>query len=279
VDANGGVYVLGDSSQPSSNFAYIPYLSGGWSQLAVAITGMSGGLLRDVDASGDTGAMVALQQNATGAHSLVAWALPGSDSTPVDTADRGSQPKGIAKGTNGMSYVANFATDGVEGVWPPGSISIINNSSLGIPIVVPAVPTLDFQPNDISFFTRDGVNYLGLVGRTTAGTNQAWRVTLNDGGMPMMDSSIRRMTLSTTMYSNDQYCAVSADGTLFWVTDPQFNTVTVIDTDNNWQGHQVSVFGQPEYIATYVPEPSSLIALLTGAVGLIGLRRRRRQKF
>lgn len=274
VNSDGGVYVLGNSSQ-LSNYAYIPYVYG-WSPGSMAINDVSNGYLRDVDAGGiDTGATIALK-GYTNDHSMVTSAVGGAVASPVETGDRGNQPRAIAEGTNGLSYIANWVTADSDGfVDVPGSISVIS-SGLGS-AVASAVLTPDFQPNDISFFTRDGVNYLGIVGITTSGVNQAWRVTLDPSGIPMMDSGVQKLTLSSgSQHSNSQRVDVSPDGSTLWVTDPGWKGITAIDTGSDWTGHQlVMTSGAPVYVGTYVPEPGSLVAILTGLVGLAGLRRRR----
>lgn len=278
VDENGGVYVLGgryrDSlNQIHSNYAYITSATGTWTDASVKVVNLWNTSFADIATNGSQ-AIIANRVIGSGFADQT-WTTAVTNGAPTGPAylnDNGYFPRGIAVGTNGYSYIANYSTEvtSPEGPANVGSISVVNNNPLASKAA--AIALADFRPTDIAFLTVNGIDYLGLVGIGSGGS-EARRYTLDANGMPVLEGFAQKELDD----SADHFGAASGDGTLFWVTNPQANTVTVLDT-LNWTVHSVGVAGTAGYITTLVPEPSSIIALLTGAVGLLGLRRRRNRR-
>lgn len=277
VDANGGVYVLGgrwsDGSNMHSNYAYVS--SGdAWAHSTVNIVDLPTTALMDISATG-VGSQAVIANRGGGFwfdQTCATGANGASASAPNPLNDGGYFPRGIAAGANGFSYIANYSTELTLNAGPSnvGSISVINSVSLGK--ASEAFQLGEFRPTDIAFMALGGLDYLGIVGVTTGGVSQALRLTIDPAtGLPIMNTAV----LASLDGSSGHYAAGSADGSLFWATNPQANTVTVLDT-LSWQIQSVTVAGSASYIAGWVPEPSSIVALLTGGIGLLGLRRRRK---
>lgn len=279
VDSNGGIYVIGGRYQDNynklhSNYAYITS-SNNWAGANVSVVNLQTTSLADIDTLG-TQAMIAHRDLYSGVIDQT-WVTRVDGSTVMSTQnldDQGYLPSAIAAGTNGYTYIANGATEddpeiGLENI---GSISIMDNDLMFR--VGPAFQLDTFRPTDISFFTLNGVNYLGLVG-DDEGFSQAIRLTLGEDGLPLPLSGLyHRLDAST-----DHFCTVSADGSLMWATNPQTNTVTALDT-LTWTSHTEALPGAAGYIAMLtsreVPEPASALALFTGIIGLAGYARMRR---
>jgi hypothetical protein len=278
VDANGGVYVLGGRWQDGfgnmhSNYAYITS-SNGWSSANVSIVNVSSSSLADIATSGSQ-AMIANRNLSSGwADQTWATAVSGTTANPStlpNDALSGYFPRGIAMGDNGFSYIANYSTEVAPNMGPSdpgvGSISVVGSN-------LPAIQLGSFRPTDIAFLSVGGIDYLGVVGVTNEGINQAMRLTLGADGQPILGSALTTVLGGST----DHFCSASANGIVLWATNPQANTVTAIDTQS-WTASSVGVAGPAGYISAFVPEPSSIIVLLTGGIGLLGLRRWRKSKF
>lgn len=288
VDATGGVYVISKdrisgAAGYHSYVGYLPSQGNTWASAGLNLFDMPTGFLSDIATTGIGSQALVSHRDARDPEDHWAgqtWISSVNSGGIANTnlpEDEGYYPGGIAAGTNGISYIANHPLD-------RGSISVIDSSSLQS-IVTAAIDTGSFRPTDISFFSIGPTNYLGVVG-TSQGANQAWRITLDANGVPLVavdgDGSLSGGGVLAQMLdtSNEAFCTLSPDGKVFWVTSG--NEVTALDT-NTWTSVSVSVTGGPRYIAAFtpsdspVPEPSSLLALLTGSVGLIGVLKRRRR--
>lgn len=278
VDGTGGVYVINDpQSTTHGSFAYLPSNGATWASAGLNIFDVPTAYYADVATSGiGTQAIIAHQDESStwaGQAWVAAVTSAGISSTKQPDAN-GYNPRGIAIGTDGqLSYMVNHLTDLTDtGAINEGSISVVDSSLTSTTVV----STGAFQPTDVSFFTRGGISYLGVVG-TTNGRAQASRITLDALGLPSMGTMV-----SKTLDISNAFCTVSPDGSVFWITNPGTGSVTALDTLNWTSSVAFAVPGQPQYIAGYspdlVPEPSSLAILLTGAIGVIGSIRRRRKQ-
>lgn len=283
VDSNGGVYIIGGRYQDTygmqhSNYAYVQS-SNRWTSAQVSVVNMPTTALADIAPIG-TGAVVAHRDLAGGIVDQ-SWVskLNGASVAPGQHLDDGGYlPSGVTAGNNGLIYIANRSTEIDHGAGPVdiGSVSVVNASTMAR--VSPAFDLDDFRPSDIAFFTLEGVNYLGLVG-TDEGLGQALRITLGDDGLPLLDDILYRgLDVST-----DHYCTMSADGRILWATNPQSNTVTAFDVET-WTSQTTEIGGAGAYISMLtfapaepiVPEPSAILAMFTGIVGLFGVSRVRK---
>lgn len=283
VSANGGIYVMGgryvdNYNQTHSNYAYITS-SNGWQSAQVSVVNLPSTSLADVAPSGN-GAVFAHRNLREGFvdQTWVTTAIGASSGFGKNLEDTGYLPAGIVAGTNGYTYVANRSTEDQPGAGPDdiGSISVMDSATqtrMG-----PAFQLDDFRPTDIAYFSSGEVNYLGLVG-DDGGLIQAIRVTLGEDGMPLMDSLMYQQLDASTKHQ----CAISEDGKFLWVTNTQSNTVTALDT-SSWTAQTVGVSGAAEFISAFmpvgsiviVPEPASVLALLTGVISLASLKIGRR---
>jgi len=278
-DSNGGIYILGarwyDSGNNSHcNYAYIAPNSD-WSALpTVQIADIPTASFADI-ATTDSGALIARKDYSGSGWADQSWVSAvsagtvGSNSLPDDG---GYYPRAIAVGSNGLAYMANASTEVTSGAGPVdiGSISVLSSSSLAKASDA-AIQLGDFRPTDIAFFTVGGVSYLGLVGTSASEGAEALRFALDNNGIPDI-SSKTKVNLGT---STSHYCTVSSDGLTFWVSSSQANTVSMIET-SSWTLHSIQMTAPTGYIASYVPEPSSLMALLTAVCGLALAKRKRR---
>lgn len=284
VDSTGGVYVISNSQSTTRGLlAYLPSSGGTWSSAGLNIVNSPTAYFMDIAATGTGSQAITAQRDSQdpvhhwAGQSWVSAIAGGNVSKTVLPDQSGYFPQGIAAGTGGLSYMVNYSTDllGGNGSEEKGSISVIDSANLSSAGNAKDYLTGAFRPTDVAFFTNGGVSYLGLVG-INAGIIEAKRIELDVNGLPVMQSVVtKQLGTSTTAY-----CAVSKDG-LFWVSTNSSSggTVTAIDTAN-WtaEAKSWSVVGQPGYIATYtVPEPGSLLVLLTGTIGLIGRLKRRRR--
>lgn len=298
VDATGGVYVISksritDGSGTHSYVGYLPYSSGTWSQAGFNLFDRPTGFLADIAATGSGSQALIAHRDVT--DSSIHWAdqswvsgvnSGGLTGEPYLPEDKGYDPRGITVG-GGLAYMVNHLTEIEEsGAQERGSISVLSTTTLQ-KVVDLAIGTGTFMPTDVSYFSAGGINYLGIVGTTANGPAQAWRITLDANGIPQVTvNESGGLTgggvLTHTLTNSDAFCTVSPDGTTFWVTSPATGTITALDT-STWQGVDLTVEGGPRYIAAYtpaeepVPEPSSMLAVLTGLVGLAGALKRRRQ--
>jgi len=290
VDASGGVYVLGSRWQDGSgvwhsNYAYVTSSSGTWTDVSIVDLSNTSKALADIATIAtadplDYQAVIAHQDAAIAFPSFQTWATGVNGSNPAGAASRlndtGYIPQGIATGTNGFSYIANHSTEVAAPAGPVdvGSISVIDSKSLAP--IGSAFGLGDFRPTDIAFMALGGTNYLWLVG-VTNGVSQALQLTLGVDGRPIMGAE----PWASLDSSANHYCAASLDGTLLWATNPGASTVTAFNTVTRERYNVVLPIGaRAGYIASasyVVPEPSSLLSLLVGGIGILGLRGRRRR--
>lgn len=295
VDESGGVYIIsgsrsGGADATHSYAAYLPSAGKTWAAAGLNTLDMPTAFFADIDTIGSSGAIIAHQdaRDATKHWAGESWvsAISGANVNATNpTGDHGYEPRGIAAGNNGLSYVVNHSTDKGNGAEAWGSISVISNATAQS-AVNPAIETGNFRPTDVSYFSVNGINYLGIVGTTVGGTDQAWRVQLDANGLPLVavngsgELSGGSVLTKTLGNSTDVFCTASPDGHLFWITNPGTGVVTAINT-TTWMGMEVNTTGAPRYIAAYtaaVPEPASLVVLLTGSAGVFGVIRRRRRR-
>ncbi len=282
VDSSGGVYIIGGRYQDAygqqhSNYAYVKSTNQ-WASAQVSVVNMPTTALADIAPIG-SGAVVAHRDLMDGIvdQTWVSKLNGASVAYGQHLDDGGYLPSGVVAGNNGLIYVSNRSTEVEQGDGPvnSGSISVINASTLAS--VSPAFDLDDFRPTDIAFFTIGGVNYLGLVG-TDEGLGQALRVKLGEDGLPLLDEILYKgLDVST-----DHYCTMSGDGRILWATNPQSNTVSAFDV-GTWTAQATEIGGAGAYISALtfapiagVPEPSAVLALFTGIVGLFGVGRMRR---
>lgn len=269
VASSSGIYVLGsqysdDSSNLHSCYAYLDY-STNWSSPSISIADLSNTIQADAAAS-DSGVILANRNYNTSSadETCVTRLYEGSGSSYVALGDGGYFPRAIASGTNGFSYIVNQVVDGSNG----GSISTFGTNNLTKADSVLTLPN-DFVPQDVAFFTVDNANYLGIVG-VSGTSHQALRILINNMGIPDLNN-IMTATLNSSV---NHFCTVSDDNSYFWVTDTNSKMVDVINTSTWAMMPGTSVYDSVGAIATYVPEPSSLLILVSMGAGLVALRRR-----
>lgn len=281
-----GVYVLGDLWTDNAGYAHSSYAyvtgSSGWTTASVNLVNVQPPLhttnsLTDIAINPSGGAVIAYTDpGGLGSDQscirTVNGAIIGTSLTPE--GDNGYAPTGITVG-KGFTYMVNLLTRIDNFNRQIGSISISNTNPLS-PAISEVLQLGNISPTDVAFFTNGSSDYLGIVGRTDTGISQAWRVKLGLDGISIA-GTIDKVDLG---FSGENYCSVNASDTLFWVTNPKTQKVIALDT-STWTASTSSALDSPaKYIAwasAPVPEPSSLLTLLVGGIGLLKFRRRQKQ--
>lgn len=257
VDASGGVYVLGGAfDEVPAAYAYVS-TTNDWGNSAVAIAKTPSSSLADITiAEPSDKAIIALRDDSSNwaDQSCVRSGQGGSAGDVRLLDDSGYYPRGIAAGTGGVTYMVNYSTEVVADDGPSnvGSISVVDSETLGKK--AKAVVLDGFRPTDVAFFTVGTTNYLGVVGSQITGKSQAWRIALDANGIPSM-SDVRKTDLDS---STNHYCTTSDDGTLFWATNPQSNSVTLLATDT-WASTKTAIGSSVSRIAWIDPGATVII--------------------
>lgn len=252
VDTSGKVYVAGSRWRDSSNAAHSGYAcvtpGNNWEDAlgsTVEITSRSTAILADITLNSADQPFIAMQDTTTTWAGESCAALSALD--PVVQA-KGYFPQAIAAGSSHV-YMANYSTE-INSDYGPTEIGSISCMTETLAQTGDIIQLDSFRPTDIAFFTTDGNSYLGLVGATTSGQSQAWRIQIEAStGIPQL-SSAKTCNLDSSAI---HYCAVSPDGAVFWATNAQAGTVTAIDT-LTWTASVVPNLGvSVGRIAAFVP--------------------------
>lgn len=300
VDGQGGVYVIGktwsDGGTFRSNYAYISSASGNYGDAVVTVGDLGRSPMADIAAfshGGISSAIIAHQFDGSRTH--VSFAN-GSGITGRIRAGEISDdyvpayPSGTAVLTGlldaPLAYVISRhnSTDaddlfGALDVIRTDTRTVIGSYSFG------DGGRKGLNPQDVTTWTTgDGAtkrHFLGIIGTpydSTDGPAQAWKIELDGSGLPIW-GTLQTAIWSGTDYSLFQQCAASSDGQVFWSVHPQQEMVIARQT--SFWSQQIDQFdGQVhdsiKRIATYVPEPSSVLALASFAAGMAVFVRRRR---
>ncbi len=279
VDSSGGIYVIGHSG---SNYAYVTGLG---QSPSVQINQLSSNLAMAGVAATGSGAIIGSRVvggTSPGQTTMTGVSPTGTTFTATDTNSYYPAAVTYSSGT-GLAYVVSNAgtfaqqqTGAMVSVDSFGSVSNATNF------------TNKLNPQDAAAYTLDGQNYLAVVGTPyptngsgSYGSAQAWNIPLSSSGTPALSTaSTANLAISGESDSTlNQQCAVSSDGQVFWYTSCQTNTVGAWST-GNWgtsiPGFNVSLDDSARYIAALtVPEPSSIIALLSLVASLVGIAKKR----
>lgn len=252
VDSAGEVYVLGGrwndgSGHTHSSYARVTSLTPSdlWADtlpghVSVSITDLPTTTLIDIAVTEDANkAVIALQDTSTTWDGMSCVLGVATNVTHV-LNDTGYFPQGIAMGKAGYSYMLNSSTelDPQYGPDEVGSISVITDA---LAKAADAVQLGSFRPTDAALFTVGTDDFLGVVGVTSGGVSQAWKMPIQTGtALPLAAGAVK----VNIDISNNHSCGLSLDGSLFFVTSPQAGTVAVFDTAT-WTKHASPALGAP----------------------------------
>ncbi len=279
VDSQGNVFVVSETGT-KAKYAYLPAPAGmDWANYNTANT-ITAATSSTVDYSpivdiatyksgGVDKAITVHQSTEVSALSYVSTIIgPIGTQLTTEIGPTSYNPSAICVDSStgtALAYVANRPLD------ESGIINVIPADSHSNPAVY-ALPS--FRPHDLCTFSVGGNSFLGIVGITTGGIHQAWKVPLDSYGMPIFESSsIFEISIATL-----HKAASSSDGSTFWIVSPESKTFTVLNT-TSWSGISVNTAQQISRVAafSYVPEPSSIAALATMLMGSLGIALRRKR--
>jgi len=295
VDAAGNVFVL-ESEGVNAKYAFVSPPIGGWGSSGtpgVSIRTLSSDTdsspIADVAAFGVPGQAIFAHQNIDledFAQQSFVTTSGGSGVGPTKLGENDFQPRAITVyQPNPDTYFA-YVLNRLGTTYPTqyGNIAALNAAThtrlAGHGSV--ALPE-NMIPLDIAAFRVSGTGYLGIVARSNEDSQQAWRYTLDDNGVPLANT-LTVYNIGSGDFSPEHQCASSEDGTIFWFTNQQSGTVIALST-SSWQlvndqganGHY-NVEDTVRYIAacSYVPEPSSAAAFAGMMLGLASILRRKK---
>lgn len=284
VDANGGVYVMG-----ASNYAYVAPVEGSYSVDVRSIDSSNNYLLKDIAAfsNGPISNAIIAEKHLPSIGRSYATTVSGASvlSSPIEQTTSDYNPQAIAihqTGTLPLAYILNqTVNDNLSSAATISVVNAANSASMGSF----ALPT-GMKLLDIAAFTAGAENYIGVIAINDSGAPNSqilWKIKLGLDGLPDIGSRIS-YSLPSTSYSTAHQLAMSTTGDAFWITNKFAGTVDVLNADS-WgllsPGSHIVLGDNAHYITAWdgninsVPEPSSMIAFLSFAAGMLGFVRRR----